>query len=103
MTMGNLAGRLLIILSLPLLLLPLTLFAFRPPRQAGAGSVIISELAWNGTAVSDVDEWLELHNTTDAPIDLSGWTLSDGGDLNLALTGAIVPSGFYLIEQGDDN
>ena len=38
--------------------------------------VVISEIAWSGTATSSYDEWLELYNNTANPIDLSGWTLS---------------------------
>ena len=34
---------------------------------------------------------MELHNSGTADIDLTGWTLSDGGDINIALTGKTAP------------
>jgi len=39
------------------------------------GRVIISELAWAGTAADSQDEWIELRNLGTAPVDLAGWTL----------------------------
>jgi hypothetical protein len=65
-------------------------------------SVIISEVAWAGTAASSSDEWIELWNPLSAPIDLSGWTLTDGGDIHIALGGVIEPDGFFLLERTDD-
>ena len=42
-------------------------------------AVVINEVAWAGTSASASDEWLELYNSGAADIDLTGWTLSDGG------------------------
>ncbi len=39
------------------------------------GKVIISEVAWAGTAANAGDEWIELRNLGTTPIDLAGWTL----------------------------
>ncbi len=39
------------------------------------GKVIISEVAWAGTAADAEDEWIELRNLGTAPVDLTGWTL----------------------------
>ncbi|MEI7741843.1 MAG: lamin tail domain-containing protein [bacterium] len=52
-------------------------------------SVLISEVSWAGSSRSDADEWLELVNLSDAPIDLSNWKI-DGGAGSAALT---IPSG----------
>jgi len=38
--------------------------------------VIINEVAWAGSSVSSADEWIELKNTTDTVIDLSGWQIT---------------------------
>jgi hypothetical protein len=65
-------------------------------------AVVIDEVAWSGTAASSSDEWLELHNPGDEAVDLAGWTLSDGGDVNLALHGTLPAGGFYLLERTDD-
>lgn len=43
------------------------------PAAAAPGDVVINEIESNG----DVNDWIELVNTTAAPIDVSGWTLKD--------------------------
>jgi hypothetical protein len=40
-----------------------------------AGKVIISEVAWAGTPASPEDEWIELRNLGEIPVNLEGWTL----------------------------
>ena len=70
----------------------------QPPPQA----VMINEVAWSGTKASSSDEWIELHNPGAEPIDLSGWFLSDGGDIHVSLKGGIEPGGFFLLERTDD-
>jgi DNA/RNA endonuclease YhcR with UshA esterase domain len=66
------------------------------------GTVVINEVAWGGTQASASDEWLELYNTTSAPIMLTGWVITSTGGLNIALTGQIAPNAYYLIERTDD-
>ena len=78
-------------------------------------SVVINEVAWGGTLASYADEWIELYNTTDEEIDLSGWVLIWGeGDVVVHLGEAqgntkevrrsVIPAhGFYLLERTDDN
>lgn len=63
---------------------------------------MINEVAWAGALASSSDEWIELLNTTDENIDLSGWLLTDGGDLQLHLQGTIAPNSFFLLERTDD-
>jgi len=66
--------------------------AFLAAGHTLAGSpppVVLEEIAWMGTAASPFHEWMELRNTTDAPILLDGWTLvaDDGlhrGDVVIA-------------------
>lgn len=61
------------------LCLLLTLVALICPSlrlsAASASDVVINEIAWMGTEASATDEWLELHNTTDHPIDIEGWSI----------------------------
>lgn len=69
--------------------------------------IIINELAWAGSSVSSSDEWIELYNTTDQPIDLAGWTLKkvdtskSTGELKNMLTipedHTINPTGYFVI------
>lgn len=70
------------------------------------GDVIINEIMWMGSAVSDDDEWIELKNTTAYPIDISNWTIekaaTSGGTLTI-LSGTIPANGYFLIANYDDN
>lgn len=71
---------------------------------ANPGDVVINEIAWMGTESSYYDEWIELYNTTDAAIDLTGWTLyASDGSPEIDLSGTIPANGFYLMERTDDN
>lgn len=72
------------------------------PLGANLRDVIISEVAWGGTVVNSADEWIELYNTTGVAVSLVGWTLSDGGDININLNGSIPAYGYYLLEADDD-
>jgi uncharacterized repeat protein (TIGR01451 family) len=72
-------------------------------RQASFGDVVINEVAWMGTAASPHDEWIELFNPVDRPISLTGWTLSDGGDISVTLSGVISAGGYFLLERSDDD
>ena len=72
------------------------------PGEPSLQSVIISEAAWAGTAASSADEWIELRNPGPAAVDLSGWVLTDGNDIQIALSGVIVEGGFFLLERTDD-
>jgi hypothetical protein len=69
---------------------------------AGTRSVIINEVAWAGTAsgLAD-DEWIELYNTTNVAINITGWriTASDGTP-NISLVGIIPARGYFLLERG---
>jgi len=40
------------------------------------GSVVFTEVMYDDTASTD-NEWVEIHNTTTAPIDISGWAVLD--------------------------
>ncbi len=68
-----------------------------------AGAIVINEVAWSGTGASTSDEWIELYNTTNSSIELTNWTLGDGGDVNIPLSGTIPAHGYYLLERTDDN
>lgn len=73
------------------------------PTPAGPDSVWINEVAWAGTIASSSDEWIELANPSDGAISLDGWTLTDGGDLEVELQGTLPAHGYYLLERSDDS
>ncbi|MBZ9571864.1 lamin tail domain-containing protein [Patescibacteria group bacterium] len=73
-------------------------------RADTALSVIINEIAWMGTQVSYADEWIELYNNTNAPLNLDGWVLkAKDGTLEINLTGTIRANGFFLLERTNDD
>lgn len=60
--------------------------AERPP-----GPLLIGEVAWAGSSKSIADEWLELWNTGDDPLDLTGYVLTGAGGANgIALTSQVI-------------
>jgi len=67
--------------------------------------VVINEVAWGGTAADPGHEWIELHNTTDSTIDLSGWTLTavGGAGLSIAIENGktISAQDYFLLERDD--
>lgn len=82
--------------------LPPTLTPSPQPTPIAPGSLWINEVAWPGTAASSSDEWIELHNPGSSSLDLTGWRLSDSGDISIRLAGSIQPFGFFLLERTDD-
>ena len=71
--------------------------------QTPARQVVLNEIAWMGTLTDANDEWMELHNTTGAPINLAGWTLvATDGTPNITLSGMIPAGGYFLMERTDD-
>ena len=86
-------------------------YVYQPPPPSPAPiyhsynylNVVINEIAWMGTQAEAVDEWIELLNTTEESIDLSGWILeSQDGSLKTSLSGVIPAYSFWLLERTDD-
>ena len=67
-----------------------------------SGTIVLNEVA----AAGDPDDWFELVNTGDAPVDLAGWTFTDDivGEPGRSPfpDGAVVPAGGYYLVQFDD-
>jgi hypothetical protein len=61
-------------------------------------AVSISEVAWMGSTSSANHEWIELYNPGDA-VDVDGWTLRDGMNLTITLTGIIPASQYVVLER----
>ena len=74
--------------------------------------VKISEVAWSGTRASWGDEWIELHNTTEKKLELSGWKIAwDDAEIFLGsekantvqvINSYLPPQGVILLERTDD-
>ncbi len=71
-----------------------------------SGRVVINEIAWAGTSASATDEWIELYNAENSPIDISSWELvSNDNSPDIIFTeGTIIQANsYFLIERKDDN
>lgn len=89
------------VLSRPIIILSIFFLVF--PTLAQSSSVIINEIAWMGNKQSFNDEWIELYNLTNTPIDLERWILkAKDGIPEINLTGKIPASSYYLLERTDD-
>lgn len=81
---------------------------FFPSAQAAGQTIVINELMWMGSSSSSADEWLELRNLTDQPVDLSNWQLTkkSGGVevamLTLPIGQFISANGYFLISNYAD-
>ncbi len=82
-------------------LLTLVLAMFTLSTQAALASVTINEVAWMGDSSSANNEWIELYNSG-ATVSVDGWTLSDGMNLNISLTGSIAASAYAVLERTSD-
>lgn len=64
-------------------------------------AVSVSELAWMGSVVSANHEWIELHNDG-AAIDVTGWILTDGMNLEIELEGVVPANSYIVLERTSD-
>jgi hypothetical protein len=61
-------------------------------------TIIISEINYKSITTSDAGDWFELHSTSSSDINLSNWTVSDGGIVGSYTlpAGTILPANGYL-------
>ena len=73
-----------------------------PPRSypAPEKSVIISEVEYHAPSDDPLEEWIELHNRGEAPVDVSGWKLVDAVDFTFP-PGTLMAPGSYLVCAAD--
>ncbi len=66
--------------------------------------LVINEVAWMGTLAGSQNEWVELKNVRNVPLNLEGYQLIDGGGkIHVTLGKITVPAGGYvLLERTDD-
>ena len=75
-------------------------------QEAIRDKVILNEIAWMGTSNSASDEWIELKNITQEPVNISGWQVLDKGrQIKIIFENEdIIPAGgFYLLERTNDD
>lgn len=73
--------------------------AFHAAGQPASHSVIITEVNYNSHRAFDSGDWVELHNTGNAGIDLSGWILKGQayGEEFVFGEGAFMAPGGYMV------
>lgn len=63
-------------------------------------SVVINEVMYHFPGIGD-EEWIELHNKSGAPVDVSGWRLDDAVTFTIpglpASNTTVIPAGGYLV------
>tara|TARA_Y100001935_G_scaffold223573_1_gene199125 strand:- start:23709 stop:26729 length:3021 start_codon:yes stop_codon:yes gene_type:complete len=72
-------------------------------EAAQTDQLVINEIMYNPVDENDMGDWVELHNTTQSPIDLSGWTIKDEDDEHAFLLpdGTTISALGYLIIAQD--
>lgn len=66
-----------------------------PLHSFEAGDVIITEFV--SDPISGQEEWVELYNTTNAPIDLAGWYLTEGSGSETELEGTLDEDAYLVV------
>ena len=65
-----------------------------------SASVVINEIHYDPDVKTEPVEFIELHNAGTNTVNLGGWTLSDGGNLNFVLPSTnVAPGGFVVVAQ----
>lgn len=62
-------------------------------------AVSINEVAWMGSAANANHEWIELYNAADSAVSVAGWSLTDGANLNIQLSGSIDGTSYAVLER----
>ena len=72
------------------------------PNGCLVGPVVINEIHYDPDIKTDLAEFVELHNVTEALIDLSGWSFSRGLTYTFEAGASIGPRGFVVLAQNAD-
>ena len=75
------------------------LLFFLLSAESVAAAVSINEVAWMGSSASANHEWIELYNSGGSSVSVDGWTLKDGMNLSITLTGSIGAGSYAVLER----
>src|SRR5690606_16714860 len=68
--------------------------------QTGLTQIAITELNYHSDSLNSSGDWIEIHNYSSNPVDITGWTLRDGSLFNPPYafpTNSIIPPNGYLV------
>lgn len=65
-----------------------------------ASPIVVSEIAYHPLSEEDTTEYFELHNTSGAPVDISGWIMHEGVSLTFAPS-SVIGAGQYVLVAKD--
>ena len=82
-----------------LLLVVVSLWVLSPSSQAQ--SVVINEIHYHPSDPTEFVEFIELHNTAEAAVDLSGWSFSEGIAHVFPPDSVINAGGYWVIAQDE--
>jgi len=86
--------------------IPLPLFCEsgeEPP--SGTAHILISEVYYDvesARGAENANEWVELYNPTDAPVNIGGWSIGDSASGTLLPAGTIIPAGGMILITNAD-
>ncbi len=72
----------------------------------GPGDIVITEIMIDPNGSEDEREYIEVYNTTSAPIDMMGWTIGDSSSSGRAheiTTSTVVPANGYAVLAASDD
>ncbi|MBX9623071.1 MAG: CotH kinase family protein [Gemmataceae bacterium] len=72
------------------------------PAAAGPPAVVVNEVFYHAPNDLDRVQWVELHNTTDQPVAVGGWTLDKGKVLTVPAGTSIPARGFLVFALDAD-
>ncbi len=68
-----------------------------PPPPPSLDHIVISEVFYDTPGKDSLEEWVELYNPTNTPIDLTGWTLEDNSKSWTLPNGLTIAPNSYLV------
>ncbi|QQS59380.1 S8 family serine peptidase [Candidatus Peregrinibacteria bacterium] len=75
--------------------------------KAGAGDLVINELAWAGSSASTSDEWIEIRNVRNVPTNVGAFELTQSAGTETLMvkipSGMIPANGYFLLSNNAKN
>ncbi|MFC1539815.1 CotH kinase family protein, partial [Candidatus Latescibacterota bacterium] len=68
-------------------------------NSSAKNMIVINEINYNSSNAFDSEDWVELYNAYDVPMDISGWVFKDSNDANIFVIpdGSVIPADGYFV------